>query len=140
MDSATALLVLKRVLRHLPTGVQWQLNPKTADDLAVAKAFNLPIAIVNPLLILSGVRKVTAQGFGIVKSGLEALCNNSDGCLSVLSIRTVRYVANVIEPPLYPNPAKQAKNKLRCPPQVKLPKELLTRMKIAAQVFVSIDN
>ena len=86
MDSATALLVLKRVLRHLPTGIWWQLNPKTADDLGVAKAFNLPIANVNALLVLSGVGKVTAQGFGIVKSGLEALCNSSDGCLSILSI------------------------------------------------------
>ena len=57
MDSTAAISVLKRVLCHLPNGVWWQLHQRMADDLGIAKAFDLPVAAVNALLAVSGVGK-----------------------------------------------------------------------------------
>ena len=135
MDSATALSVLKRVLCHLPTGLWWKLHQKTAHELGVATAFNLPMADVNALLALSGVGKMTAQGFCTKQSKIDEVCDTSDGCLRKGENRRVPFVSNASNPPFYKSPALQAKCQVRCPPKVKLPDDLIAQLKLATQVY-----
>ena len=97
MDSPAAISVLKRVLCHLPTGIWWQLHQRMAGDLGITKAFDLPVAAVDVLLVVAGVAKRTASGFCIVKSGIHLLCDSSDGFLEQGNIRCVRYIANISE-------------------------------------------
>ena len=106
MDRTRAISVLRRVLSHLPPGIWWPLHPQSPDDLCLAHAFRVQSADIESLLILSGVAKQTAKGFGIVKSGLEDLINSSDGSLVSGNICTVRYVAKMSAPPVYKTPAK----------------------------------
>ena len=73
MDTARAFSVLSRVLYHLPPGIWWPLCQHFPNDSHVAHALSLPAVDLDSLLVLAGVGKETAKGFGIVKLGLEAI-------------------------------------------------------------------
>ena len=87
MDTARAFSVLSRVLCHLPPGIWWPLCQHSPNDPHVAHALSLPAANLDSLLVLAGVGKETAKGFGIVKAGLEAIIDQTNGTLSPFNIQ-----------------------------------------------------
>ena len=101
MNKATALAILKRLLRLLPAGYWWLLNQHDPKDHGIAYAFNLPRADVYALLVLSGIGKETARGFGYALNQIEALCNSSDGTIAHDNIRKARFIANTSVPQIY---------------------------------------
>ena len=86
MDTARAFSVLLRVLCHLPPGIWWPLCQHSPNDPHVAHALSLPAADLDSLLVLVDVLKETAKCFGIVKVGLEAIIDQSNGILSLFNM------------------------------------------------------
>ena len=116
MDTARAFSVLSRVLCHLPPGIWWPLCQHSPNDPHVAHALSLPAANLDSLLVLAGVGKETANGFGPLEiANLPCNCkhcgidpNNNSCKFTPWQKRRLLHIADNVQLPSAPSISSSA--------------------------------